>query len=70
MIAIALSLDSKVIIADEPTSDLDVAGQKEIIDLILKLKKDREKVPATNKFILKIAKKMMSKQSKSLPEGK
>ena len=37
---------------------------------ILKLKKDREKVPATNKFILKIAKKMMSKQSKSLPEGK
>ncbi len=44
MIAIALSLDSKVIIADEPTSDLDVAGQKEIIDLILKLKKENKSV--------------------------
>jgi len=29
---------------------------------ILKLKKDREAVPATNKFILKIAKKMMEKE--------
>lgn len=32
---------------------------------ILKIKKDREAVPATNKFILKMAKKMMEK---SLPE--
>lgn len=44
MIAIALSLDSKVIIADEPTSDLDIAGQKEIIDLILKLKQENKAV--------------------------
>lgn len=44
MIAIALSLDSKVIIADEPTSDLDTAGQKEIIDLILKLKNENKSV--------------------------
>ncbi len=38
MIAVALSLESRVVIADEPTSDLDVLGQKEILDLILKLK--------------------------------
>lgn len=44
MIAIALSLDSKVIIADEPTSDLDTAGQKEIIELILNLKKENKAV--------------------------
>lgn len=44
MIAIALSLDSKVIIADEPTSDLDITGQKEIIDLILKLKQENKAV--------------------------
>lgn len=44
MIAIALSLESKIIIADEPTSDLDIAGQKEIIDLILKLKKENKSV--------------------------
>lgn len=44
MIAIALSLDSKVIIADEPTSDLDIAGQKEIIDLILKLKNENKSI--------------------------
>ena len=34
----------------------------------LKIKKDREKVPATNKFILKMAKKMMDKP-KALAEG-
>lgn len=44
MIAIALSLESKVIIADEPTSDLDITGQKEIIDLILKLKQENKAV--------------------------
>ena len=44
MIAIALSLDSKIIIADEPTSDLDITGQKEIIDLILKLKQENKAV--------------------------
>lgn len=44
MIAIALSLESKVIIADEPTSDLDVLGQKEILDLILELKHENTAV--------------------------
>lgn len=44
MIAVALSLESKVIIADEPTSDLDVLGQKEILDLILKLKNENSAI--------------------------
>lgn len=44
MIAIALSLESKVIIADEPTSDLDVTGQKDILNLIIKLKKENKAV--------------------------
>ncbi len=35
---------------------------------ILKIKKDREAVPATNKLILKIAKKMMDKGNKKLNE--
>ena len=44
MIAVALSLESRVIIADEPTSDLDVLGQREILDLILKLKNENSAV--------------------------
>ena len=35
---------------------------------ILKLKKDKEAVPATNKLILRIAKKMMDKGNKKLNE--
>ncbi len=38
MIAIALSCDPKVLIADEPTTALDVTIQAQILDLILKLK--------------------------------
>jgi len=38
MIAIALSCDPKVLIADEPTTALDVTIQAQIIDLMLELK--------------------------------
>ncbi len=38
MIAIALSCDPKVLIADEPTTALDVTIQAQILDLMLKLK--------------------------------
>lgn len=44
MISAAVSLESKVIIADEPTSDLDVLGQREILDLILNLKHENSAV--------------------------
>lgn len=37
---------------------------------ILKLKRDIEKVPATNKLILRLAKRMINKQQKKLPAGK
>ncbi len=36
MIAITLALDTPIIIADEPTSDLDLPAQKEILDMLLK----------------------------------
>jgi len=39
MIAIALSCDPKLIIADEPTTALDVTVQKEVLDLMLELQK-------------------------------
>lgn len=40
MIAMALSCDPEVLIADEPTTALDVTVQAQIIDLIMKLKDD------------------------------
>ena len=39
MIALVLCLEPELILADEPTSNLDVVCQKEILDLILSLKK-------------------------------
>ena len=42
MIAIALSCNPDLLIADEPTTALDVTVQKTIIDLLLKLKTERE----------------------------
>ena len=39
MIALVLCLEPEVILADEPTSNLDVVCQKEILDLIISLKK-------------------------------
>lgn len=39
MIALVLCLEPEIILADEPTSNLDVVCQKEILDLILSLKK-------------------------------
>ncbi len=41
MIAMALSADPKILIADEPTTALDVTVQKNIIRLLLNLKKSR-----------------------------
>ena len=40
MIAIVLSIKPKICIFDEPTTGLDVVTQKEIIELILKIKKE------------------------------
>ncbi len=42
MIAMALSCKPSLLIADEPTTALDVTIQAQIIDLILKLKEDQE----------------------------
>ncbi len=41
MIAMALSCDPELLIADEPTTALDVTVQKTIIELLLQLKKER-----------------------------
>lgn len=41
MIAMALSCNPKLLIADEPTTALDVTVQKTILQLLLKLKEDR-----------------------------
>ncbi|ADD68340.1 ABC transporter related protein [Denitrovibrio acetiphilus DSM 12809] len=38
MIALTLALGTKVIIADEPTSDLDISGQAEILKLIKRIR--------------------------------
>ena len=40
MIAMALSCDPEILIADEPTTALDVTVQAQILDLMLKLKED------------------------------
>lgn len=42
MIAIALACDTKLLIADEPTTALDVTIQAQILDLMSKLKKQRD----------------------------
>lgn len=42
MIAMSLICDPKIIIADEPTTALDVTIQAQIIDLVKKLREDRE----------------------------
>lgn len=42
MIAMALSRDPKVLIADEPTSGLDATTQAQLIDLIRRIKADRD----------------------------
>lgn len=41
MIAMALALEPKILIADEPTTALDVTTQAQILDLVRKLQKER-----------------------------
>ena len=41
MIAMALACDPKVLVADEPTTALDVTIQKQIIELLARLRKER-----------------------------
>jgi oligopeptide/dipeptide ABC transporter ATP-binding protein len=41
MIAMALALDPKVLIADEPTTALDVTVQAQIMDLLMEIKEER-----------------------------
>ena len=40
MIAIALACDPKVLIADEPTTSLDVTIQAQILDIVKRLRKE------------------------------
>ena len=42
MIAMAIACDPKLLIADEPTTALDVTIQKQILDLLLKLQQDHD----------------------------
>ena len=42
MIEMAMSCNPKVLIADEPTTALDVTVQKSILDLMLKLKDEED----------------------------
>jgi oligopeptide/dipeptide ABC transporter ATP-binding protein len=42
MIAIALACDPKLLIADEPTTALDVTVQRQIVELVLDLQRDRD----------------------------
>jgi ABC-type dipeptide/oligopeptide/nickel transport system ATPase component len=41
MIAMALACDPKVLVADEPTTALDVTIQKQIMELLARLRKER-----------------------------
>ena len=41
MIAMALACDPKILVADEPTTALDVTIQKEIMDLVARLRRER-----------------------------
>lgn len=42
MIAMALSMDPKLLIADEPTTALDVTIQAQILDLIIQIRRERQ----------------------------
>jgi ABC-type dipeptide/oligopeptide/nickel transport system ATPase component len=41
MIAMALACDPQILVADEPTTALDVTIQKEIMDLLARLRRER-----------------------------
>ncbi len=47
MIAMALSCNPSLLIADEPTTALDVTIQAQILDLMLKIKNERKEVSNT-----------------------
>ncbi len=57
MIAITLALDVPIIIADEPTSDLDLPAQAEIIDMFLQLDR-KEKAFMVITHDISVAKRM------------
>lgn len=58
MLAIALANNPRILIADEPTTALDIKTQNEILDLLLRLKKDLDLTILFITHNLKIVKKI------------
>lgn len=75
MIAMALANNPKILIMDEPTTALDIKSQNEILDLILKLKKELNLAVLFISHNLKIVEKiadeiLVLKDKKIIEQGK